>query len=70
MMIKDSEFLEEFERKLQQSTPVDLEKNFRILNWLYEEARSLGVFPPEDPLEGIETDIKLAGILNSVRKTP
>jgi len=28
------------------------------------EAKTLGVLPVKDPLEGIDTDIRLAGILN------
>jgi hypothetical protein len=33
-------------------------------------AVTLGVFPSEDPLEGIEADIKIAKVLNSnVKKT-
>jgi hypothetical protein len=31
---------------------------------LYEEARSLGIFPLKEPLDGIESDIHLARRLN------
>jgi hypothetical protein len=33
---------------------------------MYREAVALKVFPPADPLEGIEVDIKIARIINSV----
>ena len=29
----------------------------------------MGVLPPKAPLEGIETDIKIAGVLNSCLKS-
>ncbi len=68
-MVKDREYLEQFEKTMQESEPVDFKKNFQIQQWLYEEARSLGAFPPADPLDGIESDIRIARILNGVRET-
>lgn len=49
--------------------PVNYERNLRILEAMYQEAKSLGVFPLKDPLDGIEADLKLARVLNSVRIT-
>jgi len=40
----------------------------KIYEALYEEARLLGIFPLKNPLDGIESDILLARVLN-VRKT-
>ena len=42
----------------------DYFRNLTIFEELYREARALGVLPVKDPLEGIDTDIRLAGILN------
>jgi hypothetical protein len=45
---------------------VDISENFRIVEALYREAVALGVFPPKDPLEGIEVDIRVARAVNRV----
>lgn len=35
---------------------------------MYREAKMLGIFPPKDLLEGIETDIKVAKAINAISK--
>ncbi len=65
-MVKDRQTLLDFERSLIAAEPPDYLNNFRIANWLYREAVALKAFPPSDPLEGIETDIRVARIINSV----
>jgi hypothetical protein len=35
---------------------------------LYREAVALGVFPLQDSLEGLEVDIRIAKVVNSVSK--
>ena len=65
-MIKDSKLLQKFENDYAASTPANLEENLRIVSALYQQACDLGVFPLANPLEGIETDIALAKVLNSV----
>ncbi len=35
---------------------------------MWELGMSLGVLPPNDPLEGIEVDIRVAEILNCLKK--
>lgn len=57
-------------RDLQESLLLDgedlpFEKKMQIFEWLWNEGVSLGVLPLKDALDGIETDIKLAKILNS-----
>ena len=63
-MIRRSSFLTEFERLQQQQNRPGYHENVRIVEALYEEARALGVFPPTDPLDGIEIDIRLAQALH------
>lgn len=46
-----------------QATPGFLH-NLRLVDALYEEARTLGAFPLKDPLDGIEVDIRVAKALN------
>jgi hypothetical protein len=65
-MIKDDEVLRRFERDLIRKESVDISENFRIVEALYREAVALGVFPPKDPLEGIEVDIRVARAVNRV----
>ena len=65
-MVKDSKKLREFEKNFQISQPVNIEQNFKIVEGLYREAISLGILPLKDPLDGIENDIKLARVINSV----
>ena len=36
---------------------------------MWKQAVTMGVLPPKAPLEGIETDIKIAGVLNSCLKS-
>jgi hypothetical protein len=60
----------EFEDRLVASTPLDVRRNFQIQQWLYEHAVKLGAFPLRDPLEGLETKIHMAEVLNHVRGAP
>lgn len=66
-MIKNTKLLKEFEKKYAQLSPPNFLKNIAIVEALLEEARLLGSWPPKDPMAGIETDIRIAKILNSVR---
>lgn len=68
-MIKDKKYLQEFEKEIIRSKKADIANNLRIVEALYKEAVSLGVFPLKDPLEGIEVDIKIAKVINSVSET-
>jgi len=65
-MIKRGRELEAFERELIAGERVDVERNFRLVEAMYDEAVALGAFPPKDPLEGIEVDIRVAKVVNAV----
>jgi len=67
-MIKNHKRLQEFERKLLKKEKVDIMQNFKIVEALYKEAVALGIFPLKNPLEGLEIDIKIAKVVNSVSK--
>lgn len=67
-MIKNIRVLEEFERKETKKEKPDYLKSLRIFEALWNEGVNLGVLPLKDPLEDIETDIRIARILNSQRK--
>lgn len=66
-MQKRCALLAKFEAAWLRMPPQDYRKQLRICEALYREAVTLGIFPLQDPLEGIEVDIRLAEVLN-VRK--
>lgn len=68
-MITNPALVEAFEHaQARQATPGFLH-NLRLVDALHQEARTLGIFPLKDPLDGIEVDIRLAKALN-VRTAP
>jgi hypothetical protein len=54
-----------FEHEFARQEPADYRRNLRIFEALYSEARSLGVIPLKNVLDGIDADIRLAGVLNA-----
>jgi len=69
-MIRDPETWCRWEAQWQRSTPADLEANLRLFQTLMDHARALGAWPPKDPLEGIEVDIRLAEAVNTYVPEP
>ena len=67
-MIQNIHLIKALNKAQIQASPSDYFQNLALFEALYQEARVLGVLPLKDPLEGIETDIRLARILN-VHKT-
>ncbi|MEK6528412.1 MAG: hypothetical protein AABZ36_06005 [Nitrospirota bacterium] len=64
-MVKNTKIIEEFEREEIKKEKSDYLKSLRIFEALWNEGKSLGVLPLKNPLEDIETDIRIARILNS-----
>jgi hypothetical protein len=65
-MIKDASLLNEFEDAFIRSEPArSPEESRRIIQEMWDHGVSLGVLPPSDPWEGIDVDMRVAGILNS-----
>ena len=62
-MVRDWGEMERFEWEFQRRERLTLEQRFKIFSAMVEHARAMGVFPLNDPLEGIEKDIELAKIL-------
>ena len=65
-MVKNAAKLARFELEFIRSQPVDFRRNLAIVEALAEEAQKLGVFRRKDPLEGIETIIRIARAVNRV----
>jgi len=64
-MIKDPALVRSFENSLSKREKPEFARNLRVFEALYLEARVLGVLPLKDPLDGIDADIHLAGVLNA-----
>jgi len=67
-VIKDPVLWETWERETQLRQPADFRHNLRLLEGMYEEARALEVMAAPPALEGLESRLRLARLLN-VRAT-
>jgi hypothetical protein len=65
-MIRNSKALRKFEYEIMKKESVNILRNFRLVEAMHKEAMLLGVFPLKDPLSGIEVDIAIAKVINSV----
>jgi hypothetical protein len=65
-MVKNNSRLKQFEDNYIRQNKSDILNNLQLLDSLYEEARALSAFPLREPLEGLEIDIKIAKVINSV----
>lgn len=60
----DYDRLAALDRQLVRGHPVDHAQNLRLVEALRQQAVALGVWPPGDPLAGVEVDVRVARILN------
>jgi hypothetical protein len=68
-MIKNAATLKKFEDEFMRTSGLlPFNRAIRHFTAMWKEAVALGAFPPKDPLEGIEVDIRIAKILNSCSK--
>jgi hypothetical protein len=67
-VIKNAEAVRKLEKDILRQELPDYTRNIRLVEALYREAVSLGVFPPQDRLSGLDIDIKIARVVNSVSK--
>jgi hypothetical protein len=64
-MVKNPKRLAEFELEELKKESIPYAEALKRFEGLWQEGIVLGVLPPKNPLEGIETDIRIARILNS-----
>ena len=64
-MIKDSKMWQKWEAEWQKSRPADFEENIKVFEELINIAREMNKWPPKDPLEGIEVDLRIAKAINT-----
>ena len=67
-MMRNDE-LQLFEMEFLRRGKLDVVRNFKIEEALYQEAVSLGIIPLKNTLDGLEVDIKIARTINRVSKT-
>jgi len=68
-MVKNEKLLQEFMNTLSRKEgPLPFPQALKLFTSMWLEGVRLGILPPKTPLEGIETDIKIAGVLNSCLK--
>ena len=68
-MIKNSDILERLEREIIKKERLSFKQALALFEAMWEEGIDLGVLPPKDPLEGIDVDIRIARILNCLKKS-
>jgi len=69
-MIQNASILRSFENALTRREPADHRRNLVIFEAMYSEARTLGIIPLQNSLDGIDVDIRLAGVLNDRGAAP
>lgn len=70
-MIKDPEMLRKFECDfIGGQGRIPYEQSRKLFAAMWKEGVTLGVFPPADPLAGVEVDIRMARILNTCLTKP
>jgi hypothetical protein len=65
-MVKNPEILQKFKNTFYKNEgPLPFYHSLKIFTSMWAQGIKLGVLPPKNPLQGIETDIKIANVLNS-----
>lgn len=65
-MMVNRHIVDEFELEFLKREKPDHGRSLKIMRAKWKEAVYLEVFPPQDPLDGIDVDEKIARITNSV----
>ena len=68
-MIRDAEALRRFEDDLARREKTDFARNLRLVDSLHRETVRFGGSPRKNPMDGIEVVLRVAEVLNLVRKT-
>jgi hypothetical protein len=68
-MVKNAQKLQSFERELTKKGKADYKANLALVEAMHAEAITLGVFPPKNPISGIDADIRIAKAVNGVSKS-
>jgi len=63
-MIRNVKKWQDWEDAYNRAQPVDIMASLRYADAVLEHAHKMGVFPPKDPLEGLEHKLRVARIIN------
>jgi hypothetical protein len=63
-MITDIEYWNRWEEDYQRRQPINIARNFALMDGMYQEARQMGLLSPADPLEGLDPIILYAKAIN------
>jgi len=63
-MVLNKKLLARFEKTQLKRERITYLQALKLTESLWQEGITLGVLPPKNPLDGIETDIRIARILN------
>ncbi len=66
-MVKNPHILAQFEKEYIQNDNRSFDEKLKSYDALYNYAVKLGILPSGNPLEGIETKIKVAKIINGIK---
>lgn len=66
-MIKDKELLERFNREQFRNKKYSYQDALKIFEALWQEAKDLGILPLKNPLEEIDSDMRIARAINYYR---
>ena len=67
-MVRDAKLLARFEDEETRNEKLSYRQALKLFEAMWREAVGLGVLPSKDPLEDIESDIRIARVLNSCSK--
>jgi hypothetical protein len=69
-MVRDFDTLRRFKEDFIRREPqLPFQEALKMYEAMWREAVTLGVLPLADPLDGIDADIELARVLNSLKTT-
>ncbi len=65
-MVKNETRLDKFNRELIEKENISHKEALSIYEAMYKEAVSLGVFKPDNILDGLEVDLRIAKAINGL----
>jgi hypothetical protein len=65
-MIKDGEYLRKFNREFWEKELMSLEEKYILMDSMHNWAVETGAISEENVMDGIETDIEMARVINLV----
>jgi hypothetical protein len=66
-MNRDSDYWKHWEKELKSLAPVNPEQNFHLNDFMYRQARQMGLITRANPLDGLEPALFYAQALNVPR---